>query len=57
MRSVVSALLRLLKNEDGPTSVEYAVMLAFIILLCVVVIRQLGTSTSQSFSNAASMLS
>jgi pilus assembly protein Flp/PilA len=46
-----------IKNEDGPTAVEYAVMLALIIVLCIVVIRQVGTSTSQTFSVANSTLS
>jgi pilus assembly protein Flp/PilA len=57
MRSLVRATLRFLKDEDGPTAVEYAVMLAMIIILCVVVIRQVGTATSQSFSAANSAFS
>jgi pilus assembly protein Flp/PilA len=57
MKKVVGAVKRFLKNEDGPTAVEYAVMLALIIVLCIVVIRQVGTSASQTFSTAASALS
>jgi pilus assembly protein Flp/PilA len=44
-------------NEDGPTAVEYAVMLALIIVLCIVVIRQVGTSASATFSITDSALS
>lgn len=56
MKSVVNAVKRFLKNEDGPTAVEYAVMLALIIVLCIVVIRQVGTSSSQTFSRADSAI-
>ena len=42
-----------LKREDGPTAVEYAVMLALIIVVCVVAITTLGTSASSTFSNAS----
>jgi pilus assembly protein Flp/PilA len=46
-----------IKDEDGPTAVEYAVMLALIIVLCIVVIRNVGTSTSKTFSITDSALS
>ena len=42
-----------LKREDGPTAVEYAVMLALIIVVCVVAITALGQSASSTFSNAS----
>jgi pilus assembly protein Flp/PilA len=42
-----------LKQEEGPTAVEYAVMLALIIVVCIVAITALGTSASSTFSNAA----
>ncbi len=34
-----------LKSDDGPTAVEYAVMLAFVFRVCVVAIGELGTTT------------
>ncbi len=40
-----------LKKEDGPTAVEYAVMLALIIVVCIAAITTLGQSASQVFSN------
>jgi pilus assembly protein Flp/PilA len=46
-------LLRLLKAEDGPTAVEYAVMLALIIAVCIGAITTLGGNANQVFSNAA----
>jgi len=42
-----------MKSEDGPTAVEYAVMLALIIVVCIVAITALGTSASKTFSNVA----
>jgi pilus assembly protein Flp/PilA len=54
---MMQSVVRFLKNEDGPTAVEYAVMLALIIVLCIVVIRQVGTSASQTFSIADSAIS
>jgi pilus assembly protein Flp/PilA len=57
MKALVNAVKRFVNNEDGPTAVEYAVMLALIIVLCIVVIRQVGTSASQTFSVTDSALS
>ena len=42
-----------LKRDDGPTAVEYAVMLALIIVVCVVAITTLGQNASSTFSNAS----
>jgi pilus assembly protein Flp/PilA len=44
---------RFLKNEDGPTAVEYAVMLALIIVVCITAISVLGSSANTTFSNVA----
>lgn len=38
-----------LKNEDGPTAVEYAVMLALIIVVCIAAISALGSNASNTF--------
>jgi pilus assembly protein Flp/PilA len=57
MKKYLEAVKRFIKNEDGPTAVEYAVMLALIIVLCIVVIRQVGTSASASFSSTDSAIS
>jgi pilus assembly protein Flp/PilA len=45
-RSVVSFL----KDESGPTAVEYAVMLALIIVVCITAITTLGTNANNTFS-------
>jgi pilus assembly protein Flp/PilA len=57
MKKCLNAIKRFIQNEDGPTAVEYAVMLALIIVLCIVVIRQVGTSASRTFSTADSAIS
>ena len=49
-------LLRLLKSEDGPTAVEYAVMLALIIVVCITAITAIGTNANKTFTNVASNL-
>ena len=42
-----------LKQEDGPTAVEYAVMLALIIVVCIAAITTLGSNASNTFSNVS----
>jgi pilus assembly protein Flp/PilA len=42
-----------LKSEDGPTAVEYAVMLALIVVVCIVSITAMGTNANKVFSNVA----
>jgi pilus assembly protein Flp/PilA len=46
-------LVRFLRAEDGPTAVEYAVMLALIIVVCLVAITALGTNANKVFANVA----
>ena len=40
-----------LVDEDGPTAVEYAVMLALIIVVCIAAITALGTAANNTFTN------
>jgi pilus assembly protein Flp/PilA len=47
---------RFIATEDGPTAVEYAVMLALIICVCLAAITMIGTSASSVFSNVSSSL-
>jgi len=41
-----------LKREDGPTAVEYAVMLALIIVVCIAAVTTLGNNASSTFDVA-----
>jgi pilus assembly protein Flp/PilA len=45
-----------LRSEDGPTAVEYAVMLALIVVVCLVSITALGSNANQTFSKVSSKL-
>ena len=53
MRAGYQALMRLMRDEDGPTAVEYAVMLALIIVVCITAITAIGTNANATFANAA----
>ena len=44
-KTIVPSVIAFLKNEDGPTAVEYAVMLALIIVVCISAITALGSAT------------
>jgi pilus assembly protein Flp/PilA len=41
---------RFLKAEEGPTAVEYAVMMALIIVVCFIAVMSLGSSTNNNFT-------
>ena len=53
MRSFYQTVNRFLKAEDGPTAVEYAVMLALIIVVCLGAITTLGQNANGTFQNVA----
>ena len=56
MNGMISKVQRFLVSEDGPTAVEYAVMLALILVACITVVKSLGTSISGTFSTVSSSL-
>jgi pilus assembly protein Flp/PilA len=56
MRSLTSCVRNFLKNEDGPTAVEYAVMLALIIVVCITAITALGTNANATFSSVSNTI-
>lgn len=47
------AILQFLKRDDGPTAVEYAVLLALIVGLCVGAVNGLAQATGDSFDNSS----
>jgi pilus assembly protein Flp/PilA len=57
MNTIVLKVTRFLVREDGPTAVEYAVMLAVIIAVLAAGVRSLGVSASSTFSSVSSTLS
>jgi pilus assembly protein Flp/PilA len=56
MSSVTSRIRHFLASEDGPTAVEYAVMLALIIVASITILTSLGQSVSGKFSTVNSAL-
>jgi pilus assembly protein Flp/PilA len=53
MKSLAKKVRRFLVSEDGPTAVEYAVMLALIIIVCLTAISSLGTAAKGTFEEVA----
>jgi pilus assembly protein Flp/PilA len=53
MKNLAKKMQRFLVSEDGPTAVEYAVMLALIIVVCLTAINSIGTKANTTFSNVA----
>ncbi|AGA25636.1 Flp family type IVb pilin [Singulisphaera acidiphila] len=56
MQAIVSKVCRFLANEDGPTAVEYAVMLALILVACITIVGTLGQSANSTFSKVNSSM-
>jgi pilus assembly protein Flp/PilA len=56
MRAFTKNVVEFLRKEDGPTAVEYAVMLALIIVVCIAAITAIGTNANSTFSTVGSAL-
>lgn len=57
MRSIGNRIATFLVEEDGPTAVEYAVMLALIVIVCLTAITSIGTKASNTFNKVSTKLS
>jgi len=53
MSKLFATMQRFLLDESGPTAVEYAVMLALIVVVCITAITTLGNNANSTFSNVA----
>ena len=53
MQKWLASVERFLRTEDGPTAVEYAVMLALIVVVCITAITSIGGASNKVFSNVA----
>lgn len=51
-----TSVVNFLNKEDGPTAVEYAVMLSLIIVVCLAAITALGTNASATFQGVANTI-
>jgi pilus assembly protein Flp/PilA len=56
MSRVLRSFVDFLRNEDGPTAVEYAVMQALIIVVCISAITVLGSNANNTFSYIGSQV-
>jgi len=56
MSQFFGSVKRFLASEDGPTAVEYAVMLALIVIVCLTAIEAVGTNASAKFNQSANAL-
>ena len=56
MRQLGQFVINFLKAEDGPTAVEYAVMLALIIVVCIGAITTLGSNANKTFTSVGSAI-
>ena len=50
MHTLAHSAFRFLRDEDGPTAVEYAIMMALIIVVCMVTIATLGSNTNNTYT-------
>ena len=56
MKNLALKVQRFLKSEDGPTAVEYAVMLALIVIVCLTAIGAIGSNANATFNRVATEL-
>jgi pilus assembly protein Flp/PilA len=57
MGTLSNFVVEFLKREDGPTAVEYAVMLALIIVVCIGAITTLGKNANTTFTSVGNAIS
>ena len=56
MDKILKRIRNFISAEDGPTAVEYAMMLAMIIVVCLAAVRTLGTNAKTTFTNIANSI-
>jgi pilus assembly protein Flp/PilA len=56
MSKLGTFVVEFLKREDGPTAVEYAVMLALIIVVCIGAITTLGKNANVTFTDVGNSI-
>lgn len=49
MKNLMTKVQNFINDESGPTAVEYAVMLALIIVVCIGTVTTLGTQVDATF--------
>ena len=56
MKGTLKSIVTFIKREDGPTAVEYAVMLALIVVVCIAAITAIGSNSNATFSTVGSAI-
>jgi len=56
MQSFLNCVKDFFTKEDGPTAVEYAVMLALIIVVCITAITTLGQNANKTFTGVGNTI-
>ena len=56
MKEFALSVKKFIVSEDGPTAVEYAVMLALIVVVCLTAIQAIGTNANTTFTTVGGKL-
>jgi pilus assembly protein Flp/PilA len=56
VKNFTNQVVRFLKDESGPTAVEYAIMLALIVIVCIGTITTVGNNARARFQTIATTL-
>jgi pilus assembly protein Flp/PilA len=56
MNKIANATRKFLRNDEGATMVEYALLVALIAVVVIVAVRALGTNASTTLNNAATQI-
>jgi pilus assembly protein Flp/PilA len=56
MKAILEKFRKFIRDEEGATAVEYAVMVALIIIVAIVAIQTLGNSVKNTFNTAATTI-
>lgn len=56
MKNFADSVKKFLVSEDGPTAVEYAVMMALIVVVCIGTVTAIGTNAKAQFLKVESAL-
>jgi pilus assembly protein Flp/PilA len=56
MKTLLKKLLRLIRDEAGPTAVEYAMLLMLLILVCLTGITAIGQLTATRFERSSTSI-
>jgi pilus assembly protein Flp/PilA len=53
MAKLTARLVKFLREEEGPTAVEYGIMMALIIIVCIASITVIGTNTNNTYTKVS----